>query len=156
MRRCSRWPDTVETHTWGPRPAILNGLSRKRGDRRDGYNWRGSGERRSGSKPGRCRWWWRIEQRQSFADCRCDRLGVGVSGRPIWGGLGNFFAARSHLSGRRPGVGPSVVAQPMIGCGHRLGGHRQASDRNRRALAAVSTAPSAPMLIRRCAQELHM
>lgn len=40
-------PDAAETHTWGPRPAILNDLSRDEETETMGYNWRRSGGRRS-------------------------------------------------------------------------------------------------------------
>lgn len=47
---------------------------------------------------------------------RCQCQWPGDLESPAECGLCNFFATRSHLSGRRPGVGPSIVAQLVIGC----------------------------------------
>lgn len=100
----------VETHTWGPRPAILNDLSR--GTRRPkamGYNWRRKGQASDvrGSRPGRCRRL--VEGGRSRAEeesggmqmmRQVEVFGVSVSVQPVWPGelgspgLWNFFRGK--------------------------------------------------------------
>lgn len=57
------------THTWGPKPAILNGFCRKtRRPKRWELLARLSGERRGGIRPDRCWWWWWMKQRSGLFD----------------------------------------------------------------------------------------
>lgn len=72
MRRCPRCRIPVETHTWGPRPAILNDLLRERGDRSEDT----VGEGRAGDAVGADQadvGGGRIKQRLSLAKCKCAR-----------------------------------------------------------------------------------
>lgn len=71
------------THTWGPRPAILNG-SVEKDEETEEMETVGEGcpdERRSGSRPDSC-WWWRVKQRSGLLDG--DAPGKVVVDRYLW------------------------------------------------------------------------
>lgn len=65
-------PNSVETHTWGPRPAILNDLSRDEETEEmgtDGEDWAGDGVGADLVDVGGER----IKPKSGLAKCRCAR-----------------------------------------------------------------------------------